>query len=209
MKFRAIFERPCGSPGSAKAFLLHHDVGGKVHHAHRRIGPVHVLAALAAGAERVHPQVLRLDLDLDLVQLTGSDREKTRIAQRRVAGVFGDAEVERRRLTFGTIAAVQLGEPASCVVGSREGHGAMDRACPVDEAWEVSDAARGGPRGADAQGSRLPQVRRSVPPREALRGAGGPHLRRVLGRRLTMTGSTLLAPAWESRVCVFRISFAS
>ena len=52
---------------AALALALHHDVGGQVRHANRRIGAVDVLAAGARGPEGIHANVLGLDVDLDFV----------------------------------------------------------------------------------------------------------------------------------------------
>jgi hypothetical protein len=66
---------------AAAVLALHHDAGGDVRQAHRRIGLVDVLAAGAAGAEGVGAHVGRVDLDFDRVVDLGVDE------QRRKAGV--------------------------------------------------------------------------------------------------------------------------
>jgi len=67
-----------------------HDSGGDVGDPHRRIGHVHVLAALAAGPEGVDTQIALLDFDLDPVVEIGERRH------RREAGVAPMLGVERR-----------------------------------------------------------------------------------------------------------------
>ncbi len=49
----------------ALILALHHDVGRQMRDAHRGVGGIHVLAALAAGAIGVDAQLVRLDIDLD------------------------------------------------------------------------------------------------------------------------------------------------
>src|SRR6185312_8746244 len=52
---------------AALVLALHHDVGRQVDDAHRRVGHVDMLSALAAGAEGVNAQILVADVDLDAV----------------------------------------------------------------------------------------------------------------------------------------------
>ena len=55
--------------------LLRDDQPGRhVRDAHRRVGRVHALAARTARAERIDPQILGVDLDVDLFGL-GQDRD--------------------------------------------------------------------------------------------------------------------------------------
>jgi hypothetical protein len=74
----------------AVVLALHHDVGGDVRDAHRRLGLVDVLAAGARGAVDVDAQVGRVDLHFDRLVHLGVDED---VGER---GVAARVRVERR-----------------------------------------------------------------------------------------------------------------
>jgi hypothetical protein len=91
---------------AAAVLAFGHDAGGQVHHAHRRIGLVDVLAAGAAGAKGVDAQIGRVERDgFGLIRL-GHHRHR------------GGAGVD---------AALRLGRPARAARGGRRIRSA---ACP-------------------------------------------------------------------------------
>jgi hypothetical protein len=82
---------------AALTLALHHDVGGDVSHANRRIGAIHVLATGARRAEGVDADVLRAYVDLDfVVDLRVNEDDANEVCRRALAS---KGEMRTRRCT--------------------------------------------------------------------------------------------------------------
>jgi hypothetical protein len=93
-----------------------HDAGGQVGDPHRGVGGVDALAAGARGAEDVDPQVVRVDLDVDLLGL-GQHQHAGR------GGVDAALRLGDRHPLHAVHAALELQPGPHAVAGHR-------RACP-------------------------------------------------------------------------------
>src|SRR6185437_12417898 len=101
----------------ALVLALHHDIGRQMDDAHRRVGHIDVLPALAAGAEGVNAQVLFADVDLDFVVNFRADED----AGKRGMAALG--LVEGRDANQAVDAALRLQQPVGVFALDGDGGG--------------------------------------------------------------------------------------
>src|SRR5690242_5193407 len=111
---------------------LNHDAGGEVRDAHRRIGHIDVLAAGAAGAERIDAEIVRLNIDLDFVVDLRVDEDRS---ERSVAARVG---VEWRNAHQAMHTDFRLEQPVGVFAVDFEGNGLDARAFTLEAVRDQS-----------------------------------------------------------------------